>query len=447
MRLEHSAVSSLGLAIGIVLVAASASPSHADSCELLDSGAPRPQSLIDRMPECGGTAPAPLAAQGSSSLTTLFATDNAGSATGGVYFDLEAVGPNDVTITSWDANLDSAFVGNASVWYRAGTYSGHETSAAGWNLVGTATGVTSAGTDSATSLNVGQLTIPSGTTYGIAITLTPTSGTVGHRYTNGSQTYNNGALELRAGTATNVAFTAPLFSSRIWNGTVHYQFGVSTCSSYQVQVSTGQAIVAGSTNSGNHGDDLTTPLALPFYFPFYDQEFSFITVGSNGTSGFVSNGNAFTNVCLPVTAINYAILPYWDDLRTDIGTGCASYPGGVCGIFTSVSGVAPNRIVNIEWRAVYFNASSTQAHFEVRLHETTGQVDLVYGTLANGIATATGGIQQGTGTSFESLFCNASGQSVSAGSQATFTYDCAGNLIFADDLEDNSTDNWSKVFP
>ena len=38
------------------------------------------------------------------------------------------------------------------------------------------------------------------------------------------------------------------------------------------------------------------------------------------------------------------------------------------GIFTSVSGTAPNRIFNIEWRAQYFPGSGS-ANFELRLYE------------------------------------------------------------------------------
>ena len=63
--------------------------------------------------------------------------------------------------------------------------------------------------------------------------------------------------------------------------------------------------------------------------------------------------------CLPappnVGPYDYTIFPMWQDMRTDIGlSGCASFPGGTCGVFTSVSGTAPNRIFNIEWRTVYF---------------------------------------------------------------------------------------------
>ena len=72
-------------------------------------------------------------------------------------------------------------------------------------------------------------------------------------------------------------------------------------------------------------------------------------VDSNGTLQFVNPSSIFTNSCLPDTSgRTYIVFPYWDDLRTDANTGCAGYPGGNCGIFTTVEGTAPNRIFDIE---------------------------------------------------------------------------------------------------
>ena len=34
--------------------------------------------------------------------------------------------------------------------------------------------------------------------------------------------YNNGVLELRAGSANNIAFNSGVFSPRVWNGVVYY---------------------------------------------------------------------------------------------------------------------------------------------------------------------------------------------------------------------------------
>ncbi len=233
-------IRSFGLAIAFMVLGFAAAPAQATSCSRLDSGQPRPQFMLDRMPECGGTRPAATSAQTvGSALTTLFASNNGGDDTGGVYFDLQAVGADTVTISSWDTNLDSSFIGDVSIWYHAGGYSGFETSSSGWNLVGTATGVSSAGNDVPTSLNIGPLVIPAGTTYGIAITLTPANGSggSGHIYTNGTggnQVYNDGVLELRAGSANNIAFSSGVFTPRVWNGTVYYSAGAAVINNMPV---------------------------------------------------------------------------------------------------------------------------------------------------------------------------------------------------------------------
>src|SRR4029077_3799625 len=100
------------------------------------------------------------------------------------------------------------------------------------------------------------------------------------------------------------------------------------------------------------------------------------------------------------------VMPHWDDMRTDqVGAGCTGYAGG-CGIFTSTSGTAPNRIFNIEWRAVYFSPNTSRANFEARLYEATGEVDFIYGEVANSGISATVGVQRDTGSAFTQFECN-----------------------------------------
>ncbi|PYV67664.1 MAG: hypothetical protein DMG96_38645 [Acidobacteria bacterium] len=72
-------------------------------------------------------------------------------------------------------------------------------------------------------------------------------------------------------------------------------------------------------------------------------------------------------------------------MRTDLGlSGCSGFPGGNCGIFTSVSGTTPNRIFNIEWRTVLFANNASRQNFEVRLYENPAEnlrFDVIYATL------------------------------------------------------------------
>ena len=179
---------------------------------------------------CPPLAPIPGAVQSppvnnqSNALTTLFTANNAGNDTGGIYFDLEVVGGQPVTIQSWDVNIGEG-TWDVSVWHRSGTSQGFEQTASGWNLLGTKTGLVSQWigglfSNTPTPLNVGGLTLQPGQVYGIAMSLTPQGGQNqgGWHYTNGNgtnQTYNDGQLELRAGSANNIAFSSGVFSPRV----------------------------------------------------------------------------------------------------------------------------------------------------------------------------------------------------------------------------------------
>ncbi len=169
----------------------------------------------------------------------------------------------------------------------------------------------------------------------------------------------------------------------------------------------GGSIVPGTTDIGNHGDDTVVTIALPFSYTLYDQTFTSINLSSNGNAQFTTTDTTFGNVCLPWAAHNYTIFPYWDDLYL-VNSGF--------GIFTSVSGTAPNRIFNIEWRAQYFPGSGS-AGFELRLYEGQTRFDIIYGTVTNGNTSATAGVQKVT--DFTQYFCNGTGGAATGGQSYT----------------------------
>ena len=151
-------------------------------------------------------------------------------------------------------------------------------------------------------------------------------------------------------------------------------------------------IVPGTTDTGNHIDDGDTFVALPFSFSLYDQTYNGVNVNSNGRLDFVCINEplGYLSACLPAPdnqcPYAYTIFPLWSDYRTDvIGEGCSTFASG-CGIFTSVSGTAPNRIFNIEWRAVYFADHTQTANFEARLYENNPnkRFDFIFGTVQPG---------------------------------------------------------------
>lgn len=154
---------------------------------------------------------------------------------------------------------------------------------------------------------------------------------------------------------------------------------------YAVTETTG-TIVPGTGDVGNHCDNCVTTLPLPFAYRLYDLTFTTTRVSDNGTLQFLSSNPSGSNTALPNSGFQYTIYPYWDNLDT-IVTGT--------GIFTSVSGVAPNRILNVEWRARELNTvSSPTANFEVRLFEGQSRFDLIYGSTGSQGGGATIGVQR-----------------------------------------------------
>src|SRR5207237_1165193 len=137
-----------------------------------------------------------------------------------------------------------------------------------------------------------------------------------------------------------------------------------TCRSdgnYVETFANGVPIDPGTTDIGNHGDNVDTLITLPFAYSFYTGTFTVADISSNGVLQFSNTTTSQNNACpLPSGGLNNAIVPYWDDLRTD-GTG------GV-GVFTSLVGTAPNRIFNIEWRACIYavgGCSGIDTNFEI----------------------------------------------------------------------------------
>ena len=152
-----------------------------------------------------------------------------------------------------------------------------------------------------------------------------------------------------------------------------------TCVTYNYTTSAG-SIVPGTTDTGNHTDDGSTVIMLPFPYRLYDAEFATVAVGSNGHLTFGTPNNNFGVTCIPVASATYAIGPYWTDQCTG---ACFNVSGAGLGIFTSVSGVAPNRIFNIEWRTAYYNSGGTGVplNYEIRLYERRAEFDVIYGTV------------------------------------------------------------------
>ncbi|HUS16975.1 MAG TPA: S-layer homology domain-containing protein [Chloroflexia bacterium] len=178
---------------------------------------------------------------------------------------------------------------------------------------------------------------------------------------------------------------------------------------YAVSTAT-TTLVPATDDTGNHCEDCTTTLPLPFPVRLYGVPYTQAAVSSNGQLDFVTPDAAYLNACLPNVNTDATIFPHWDDQNTE----CAG-----CGIFTAVSGTAPNRVFTVEWRTVYFG-TTTALNYAVALYEAFDGFDLVYGTVPQGGSSATVGVQSAGGARFTQIGCNGGG--LSAGLLLRFRY-------------------------
>jgi PKD repeat protein len=179
-------------------------------------------------------------------------------------------------------------------------------------------------------------------------------------------------------------------------------------STYAVVVSR-DVVLPGGADIGLHCDDCAAEIRFPFTVTVYDRTFNTASVSSNGNIQFTNPGTmgslAFRNQVLPTSAFAAVTLaPYWDDLHTGNVAGA--------GIFTQTTGLAPNRIFHVRWKAGYadrFLCGSVElfcssVEFELRLYESLAQIDFVYGSMAPGSGATIGVQKTATGPFTEIAF-------------------------------------------
>lgn len=142
------------------------------------------------------------------------------------------------------------------------------------------------------------------------------------------------------------------------------------------------------------GDDVSTPVDLPFPVNLYDQSYRRAHVSSNGVLGFTAAQPVYLNGRLPaVGEPNTAVYAFWDDLWVD----------GPASVRITTTGAAGQREFVVEWRDVRIvNApEDTRVSFQVVLREN-GPIVLRYRGIGDhpveAGASATVGLEDETGS-------------------------------------------------
>lgn len=158
-----------------------------------------------------------------------------------------------VTVTSLDFNMIGTNTGDFEVYYKVGSYVGSESTAASWTLIGTATNVTSLGTNAVTPIPLPlNILIPAGSTYGFYITNNNSAIPAGIRYTNNTGPYTI-ASDANIAIFGSVGKSYPFgtnYNNRSVNCTVHYSTG-NIATATVLTTTNALATVSNQNNAGN----------------------------------------------------------------------------------------------------------------------------------------------------------------------------------------------------
>ena len=167
---------------------------------------------------------------------------------------------------------------------------------------------------------------------------------------------------------------------------------------------------------GPSNDDRTAgSYNIGFTFNFDGSDYSTFTVSSNG---WMKLGAHTTNSDLSNAFDGGAQYPvisaYWDDLETYSSDGYIRFV---------TSGTAPNRVLTVEWRTMYWTNTGGPWVYQVRLYEGTNAIEFYYNSMpSNGGVSAT----IGAATSSTNY------ASITPGTPATVSYTSQNNSIDID---------------
>lgn len=177
------------------------------------------------------------------------------------------------------------------------------------------------------------------------------------------------------------------------------------------------------TNSTAVGDD-GAQNAIPFGFPFNygGVIYSTFSISTNGwiRLGGDVNGQSWVNNLSVGNVQNPLIAALWDDHNRT--TGSIQYATG---------GVAPNRFMEIGWDAINIGnggavSTTAFASFKMRLHETTGIIEFVYGNTL----TSPGGLTASIGLLDATSFLSVNATSIPASTSTVFANNNLTTTLF-----------------
>ncbi len=169
-----------------------------------------------------------------------------------------------------------------------------------------------------------------------------------------------------------------------------FQAAAQTANTYSFATSTATftPLVGGTATSLVATADDAISAAFPIGFTFVYEGISYTQVmaSSNGPLLFGTGrtGTATNNLATATATQRPGVAALWDDQQ------CTA------GVTFQLSGVAPNRVLTVQWLNMEWNWSATVAlSYQVKLYETSNVIDFIYRQEAGGNPTGSGGASIG----------------------------------------------------
>jgi serine protease AprX len=292
----------------------------------------------------------PFGTNVSSQLSSVFGNNNWGSAGGAAYFNVTVT--NGFYLTGFDLNTKVAAGGPLFVdVYRTalgGGYGGNENNPAAWTPISAGKGV-AAGLDLPSTIELGQPTLFSAGTYGIAIV----ARNFPHYYTNGTganQTYTDANVTASFGATTNVPFSGPINSPRVANINLRYLLDTQSWTNqrYQTILRREELGAAGTIHSLSFSAETSQK----------HWNSSLVIRMAQVPAGTALSTNFGTNLPSPTTVLsasNYTFHTIADGW-TDVGLQTGFAYDGLTDVVVDI--IARGNVASIN--AARFNSSSTQ---------------------------------------------------------------------------------------
>jgi hypothetical protein len=177
---------------------------------------------------------------------------------------------------------------------------------------------------------------------------------------------------------------------------INYSFAASTGTFNEIAGTSATLTSGGIAGASNSDEGFQNAVPIGFTFTYNGTNYTSVNISTNGflslgaalTSGSIYYSNNLNSGPSTPTGARPIIAPLWDDLDAQAANN----------ITYTTTGSSPNRVFIVQWKNILWDYSALGAtiSFQVRLSETSNQIQFVYRQEANvGTLDASGGASIG----------------------------------------------------